>query len=171
MSGKAILVVGARGTGKTTTNKSMVSKVHPTRRLVLDVNGEYTDLYPFDFIGFETFSKKMTKVRGMFIVIEEATIFLDNRGKNGNVQDTLVMARHRDNTIVMSFHSFRTIPKYIYALCNMVILHKTGDTAEYIEDTFENPKLTEAFLEIQSAPNLKGENGKEYSPNKEVKLY
>jgi len=172
MSGKAIIVVGARGTGKTTTNKTLAAKVHRENLLVLDVNGEYKDLYPFEFMGFEAFAKLMTKVRGRFIIVEESTIFLDNRGHNGDITDALVRARHNDNTILFSFHSFRAVPKYIYALCNMVIVHKTGDTIEYVEKTFENPILTAAVLKIKNAPNLKNEKtGREYSPKEFVTLY
>jgi len=171
MSGKAILVVGARGTGKTTFNRGMVSQTHPQTRLILDVNGEYRDLYPHPFIGFGPFTKALLQVKNRFILIEESTMFLDNRGKNGDIVDILVQARHNDNTIMFSFHSFRMVPKYIYALCNMVIVFKTGDTEDYIEKTFENPLLTAAFIEIKNAPNLKSNTGKEYSPNKTVKLY
>ncbi len=171
MSGKAILVVGARGTGKTTTNKSYAKKVHPSALLVLDVNGEYKDLYPYPFIGFEKFTKRLLTIENAFIVIEEATMFLSNRGYNGDMVDVLVQARHHNNTLLFSFHSFRAIPKYVFGLCNVAIIHKTGDSVEYVEKEFENPKLTKAFLEIKSAPNLKGDNGKEYSPRKVVNLY
>jgi hypothetical protein len=172
MSGKAILVVGARGTGKTTTNKTWAKKVHPDRLLIFDYQGEYKDIYPKPFIGFQAFSKMITTVRGMFIVIEEATVFLENRGYNGDIVDTLVSARHADNTLLFSFHSFRAVPKYIFSLCNMVIVHKTGDSPEYVEKTFENPDLLAAFNEIKNAPNLRNTaTGKEYSPNKIVKLY
>lgn len=171
MSGKAILVVGARGTGKTTTNKNMVARVHPDARLILDVNKEYFDLYPKPFEGFEGFAKKLLTVQGMFIVIEEATIFLSNRGYNSDIVDVLVKARHNDNTILFSFHSFRAVPKYVFALCNMVIIHKTGDSVDYVEKEFENPTLTAAFKEIKEAKNLTSKTGKEYSPSKVVKLY
>lgn len=170
MSGKSILVVGARGTGKTTTNKSMVSKVHPSARLVLDVNGEYRDLYPYDFIGFDQFTERMTQVKDCFIVVEEATIYLNNRGHNSNITDALVKARHNNNTVLFSFHSLRSIPKYIFDLSNMIILHKTGDNEDIIEE-FRNPKLSIAFSEIKKAPMLKSKTGVEYSPRKIIKLY
>ena len=53
----------------------------------------------------------------------------------------------------------------------MVIIHKTGDSPDFVEKTFENPELLKAFLEIKNAPNLKSNTGKEYSPQKTVKLY
>ncbi len=172
MSGKAILVVGARGTGKTTTNRTYAKQVHRECLLILDVNGEYKDLYPYPFIGFQAFTKMLLTVKGRFIIVEEATMFLDNRGKNGDMVDILVQARHHDNTILFSFHSFRAIPKYVYELCNVAIVHKTGDSDDYVEKEFRNPKLTEAFLKVKNLPNLKNaQTGKEYSPKEFVKLY
>lgn len=171
MSGKAILIVGARGTGKTTTTKKLLAKVHEKSRIVLDINNEYKDMYPHPFIGFEDFAKKLPNVKDAFIVIEEATISLSNRGYNKDIADTLVRARHNNNTIVLVYHSLRSIPKYVFDLCNVVILHKTGDNKKTVED-FENDKLLEAYLWVNSQPNLKNkETGKEYSPQKVVILY
>lgn len=170
MSGKSIIVVGARGTGKTTNNREMISKVHPDARLILDVNGEYKDLFPHEMIGFKEFTTMITKVKGAVILIEEATIFLSNRGYNGDIVDVLVKARHRDNTIIFSFHSFNTIPNYVWELSNYVYIFKTNDDLDTIK-SYKKPKLEAAFTEIQNADWLKGENGKQYSPKKLVNLY
>lgn len=170
MSGKAVLIVGARGMGKTTTTKKLLTKTEPKARLVLDVNGEYMDLYPYPFIGFEEFSKKLTTVSNAVIVVEEATIFLSNRGYDKDITDVLVKARHRNNTIIMVYHSIRNVPKYIFDLCNMVVLHKTNDSEKAVDEK-DNDKLKEGFIWLKKQPMLKGENGKEYSPQKVIDLY
>lgn len=169
MSGKAILIIGNRGTGKTTTTKKLLANVHKDARIVLDVNNEYADLYPFPFIEFDNFTKKLTTVSNAFIVIEEATIFMDNRGYNKDMTSVLVKSRHRGNTIVLVYHSIRSVPKYIFNLCNMIILHKTNDAENVVKD-YDNSDLNEAYLWLKSQPNLKNEAGKEYSPQKVVKL-
>lgn len=171
MSGKAILVVGARGTGKTYGNRKMIEKTHPQARLILDVNGEYKDLFPNDPIEFDAFTKVAKTVKKAVILIEECTIYLSNRGNNSDIRDLLVKARHNDNTIIMVFHSFRSIPKYVYDLCNMVIIYKTADNAELISTAFEDEKLTAAFNEIKAAPWLKNDQGKTYSPHKIYSIY
>lgn len=170
MSGKAILVVGARGMGKTTTVKKLLQKIHADARIVLDVNGEYKELYPKPFIGFEEFAKKLTKIKHAFIVVEEATISLSNRSYSKDMADVLVRARHADNTIVLVYHSLRQIPAYIFPLANMVILHKTADTEETLRK-IDNEKLTEAWKKIKAAKMLKGSAGKEYSPQEIIDLY
>lgn len=170
MSGKGILVVGRRGSGKTTTNRRLLSKAHPDARLVLDVNGEYKDLFPHEPISFDKFTNLAVAVKNAVILIEEATIFLSNRGNNFDVRQLLVQARHNNNTIIFSFHSFRTIPKYIFDLCNVVIIHKTGDSEEVLEQ-FDNEDLIKAFTEIKNAPMLKNSTGVEYSPQKVFVIY
>lgn len=169
MSGQVILVVGARGMGKTTTVKSLLNKVHPDSRIVLDVNGEYKDLYPRPFIGFESFAKMLTKTRKAFIVVEEATISLSNRSYSKDMADVLVRARHAENTIVLVYHSIRNIPRYIYDLANTVILLKTNDSEENLKN-LENEKLTAAWKKIKNAPMKKNEKGREYSPQEIVYL-
>lgn len=171
MSGKAILVVGARGTGKTSINKRMMEKVHPDARLILDVNGEYKDLFPRDPIEFDNFTKIAKSVKKAVILIEESTIYLDNRGNNQDIRDLLVRARHNENTIIMVFHTFRSIPQYIYGLCNTVIILKTNDTPDYLLDKFEDENLVAAFNEIKNAEWLVNEDGRKYSPHKIYSIY
>lgn len=171
MSGQAILVVGMRGTGKTTTVKKLMAKTHPGSRLILDVNGEYKDLFPRDPIDFDTFTNLAKSVKNAVILIEESTIFLDSRGSNQDIRDLLVRARHRNNTVIFVFHTFRSIPKYIYDLCNAVIIHKTSDTADHILERFGDENLVKVFNEIKTANMLTNSEGKQYSPNKYYKIY
>jgi hypothetical protein len=53
----------------------------------------------------------------------------------------------------------------------MVILHKTGDQLSDVKG-FGDARILEAFIEIEKTPMLKNtETGKEYSPQKVLKLY
>ncbi len=164
MNGKAFLIVGATGMGKSTVTRQFIQRVSPGNRLIYDVNQEYTDLYNKPLIDFDEFSEQTTKVRNALIVYEEATIFLSNRGSDLNIRKVLVSKRWRNNTVILNFHSFRTIPKYIYLLCNYIIILKTNDSESYVESAFDNEKLTKAFRIIQSKPLLRNGN-KTYSPN------
>lgn len=172
MSGKAILVVGARGMGKTTTNKRLISNTHPKARLILDINSEYTGLYTHAPIHkFSEFTKKALTVKDCVILIEESTIYLKTQGQNDDITELLVRARHQNNTVIMSFHSLQRVPKYVFELCNVVVLHKTGDQLSDVK-AFGDRKILEAFIEIEKAPMLKNKDtGKEYSPQKVINLY
>lgn len=169
MSGKCGLIVGARGTGKTTISKKMLSKINPGARLVCDVNAEYGDLYPRPFIDFDEFTELMSRARNAYIVIEESTIFLSTRGSNFDIRSALVKARHRNNTVVFVFHSLRSIPQYVFILCDFVVLLKTNDTAQDVADRFGKPDLTDAFEALQAAP-WKETGGRRFSPFKVIQL-
>lgn len=170
MSGKAIAIVGMRGMGKSTIVKKTIEPVHKDARIVYDINGEYKDLYPYPLLSFEDFETKIRSVKNAVIVVEEATVFLNNRSFSFDFLDTIVRARHANNTIILVFHSLRAVPKYIFELLNYVIILKTQDKTKDVEK-FDNYQLTKAFIEIKTAALLKGENGKLYSPNKIVDLF
>lgn len=163
MSGKAILIVGARGSGKTTTAKEIISKVNKDARIVYDVNAEYADLYPKPFLEFDDFTAQLNKIRNGVILIEEATIFLSNHGNNFDIRSALVKARHNNNTFIFVFHSLRSIPVYIFNLCDYVYLHKTNDTTD-IAEKFDNPKLVAYFNHIRNLAWNTNAEGKRYSP-------
>lgn len=171
MSGKAMAIVGARGMGKTSTVRELLTHVHPDARLVYDVNGEYKDLFTYPLMTFDQFNKKANQVQNAFIVFEEATIFLNNRGNNMDVTEMLVRARHTNNTILFVFHSFRSVPRYLFDLLDYVIILKTNDNPDIIEQKFESPEFTAAFMEIKNAPFLKNESGRQYSPKKIFSIY
>lgn len=166
--GKAYIVVGARGMGKSTWVKHAVSLVHPDNLLVYDVNREYTQYYNAPFIKFPAFCQKAAETKDKLIVFEEATIFLSNRGSNVQLIEILVESRHTRNIVLLVFHSFRSIPKYLLDLCNFVVIYKTNDPLSIIEN-FENPDLTKGFADIRDAQMLQGST-KMYSPHKIVQL-
>lgn len=171
MSGKAILVVGARGMGKTTVNKRLLNKAHIDARLVMDLKAEYKGLYNHaPFYDFESFTKRAIAARGCLILIEEATIHLPVNSNNRDLTRILVDARHYGNTIIMSFHSLQRIPKYVFELSNVLVLHKTGDQIGDVK-AFGDPKITDAFIEVEKLPMLSNPSGVSYSPSKIITLY
>lgn len=171
MSGKAFAIIGMRGMGKTFIVKKLVSGSHPESRLIYDPNNEYGDLYPYPLLKFNDFARKVTQVKNAVIVVEEATIFLNNRGFDIDFVDTIVRARHTNNTIILVFHSLRALPKYIFDLMNYVVLLKTNDNVDYVEKEYRNEYMTKNFLEIKSAQLLENEEGRKYSPHKILDLF
>ena len=165
MKGAAYIVCGATGMGKSSFVKKIVSSVHEGARLIHDVNAEYTDLYKGKFHDdFEDFARLTTTVKKSLIVYEEATAFISNRGGNKHLRKVLVAKRHDCNLIFLVFHSLRSIPRDLYDLCNYVVLFKTSDDIKLVEGRFENPKLTQAFLQLQKAEML-GNGDHKYSPH------
>ncbi len=144
---KVILVVGGKGTGKTTYVKACLSQVHEKARMVYDVNNEYKDLYPYDILPINTFKEKVSNVSNAMVVFDEATISFPNRGYDKNIVDLLVRTRHTNNITFLVYHTIRSIPIYIYNLSNHIVLFKTGED-EYIIDKKYND-LLETFLIVK----------------------
>lgn len=152
MDGKVILVVGQRGTGKTTYVKRLATMVHPDSLLLHDVGGQYKDIYKKPLIPFDEFTELCTKIEQGVFIFEEATIFVSH-ARNETITDFLVTSRYRENTIVLVFHSLRSVPWYILNLTNFIVLFKTKDPISLIEEKFQNPDFTEVFKRVNSDPN------------------
>lgn len=177
--GKAIIVVGGTGMGKTSFIKGCLSHIHKDNIWLYDVNNEYTDYinpYPIDPISrvpklpeFKRFCERACTLQENVIVFEEATIFLNNKGSNQMVVDMLVRKRHTQNLIFLAFHSLRSVPKYLLDLCNVLVLHKTTADPDDVVEKFNNPDLLKAFLYIKNAPMIPGKT-KMYSPSRLVNL-
>lgn len=147
---KTFIVVGAKGHGKTSVVKNILSQVHHERRFVYDINAEYGELYDAPLLEIEDFKKEALTRHNSVIVYEESTIFFSNRGDDKELKSTLVRARHQKNIVILVYHSLRSVPVYVVELANYLILKKTGDTPKRIESRFENDALNEAFKEINA---------------------
>jgi ABC-type cobalamin/Fe3+-siderophores transport system ATPase subunit len=144
--GIAIIVVGCTGSGKSTLIKSFTKSVDRTKLFINDVNAEY---FPDrEYISTTQFLEIAQKLKECVIVFEEATIFFSNRGSNKEMRELLVRKRHARNVIFLVFHSVRSIPHYIYDLCNYVFIFRTNDTAELVEKKHEH--LFPAWRKVQN---------------------
>ncbi len=152
MDGKVILVIGQRGTGKTTKVKSLIKNVNPDALLLHDVGGQYKDIYKKPLLKFDEFTTLCTKIEKGVCVFEEATIFITH-SRNQDVTDFLVTSRYRENTIIFVFHSLRTVPRFIYDLSNFIILFKTKDKESFVIERYEDEGLTAIFKQVNSHPD------------------
>lgn len=154
IGGKAVIIVGARGSGKSTYIKKHIQGI--SRVLIYDVNGEYQT--GDDLLPFQEFVKKAANQVKTIIVFEEATIFIGHNTSSETMREILVRARHTENTIFLVFHSLRSVPRWVYDLCTDVILHRTNDASDFVLKRFENKSLLDAFNTIQQQPRGKYPN-------------
>lgn len=166
MSGIAFVMIGRRGTGKTTMSKKLLDKKPKNMPVMIyDVNREYEQYYPEPFIDFQEFLKKIQgqDVKNTYILIEEATIFFDTSSRFEEMKNLLVRARHTGNIIQLNFHSFLSLPKNIFNLLNYIIIFKTNDTEMTLLAKYDHPEVIAAFNEARQSKD-------EYF-NKTVDLY
>jgi hypothetical protein len=143
---KAHIICGMTDSGKSTfVQTELIKKIPIERVMVFDVNDEYGTE---GLISFEDFTDTARKKEHKMIIFEEATIFFNAISTNKELVDMLVRKKHTNNYIVLIFHSVRSIHLYIYDLINYVTLFKTNDSAEYVEQKFHDPLMTQAFLEV-----------------------
>lgn len=164
MQGSCIIIVGGTGTGKTTLSRGYAKQTPPANRFIFDIQKQYGDLYPKPLLKFDAFIDKALTLKNYLILIEEATIFISNRGTNRKIIELLVNKRHANNIIILVFHSFSLIPKDIKLLSNYMVFLKTNDEEKDLYK-FGDEKLVEKFRSLKKAAWLKGENGKLYSPH------
>lgn len=153
---KAIIIVGNTGRGKTTSAVKALKKGILEKReiCVFDPNNDYKEFYSKSFVDENDFCENVKDKKNAFILFEEATIFFSNRGNNKILTSLLVRKRHQNNTVVLLFHSLRTIPVYIFELSNYLILYKTSDRENLIEKKFDAfPEIIEGFKKLKSIPD------------------
>lgn len=152
---KALILVGSTGCGKTYFTKQLLKNVNRKALLIFDVNNEYSEYFPYPFNpDIDIFLEKASKIKQGVILIEDATAFLSNRGRSDLLTKILVAKRHTKNTIILLFHSMRSIPKYILDISTHVVIFKTNDPLTLVEKAFENDAITKAFERVQN--NCKG---------------
>src|SRR6478609_3373477 len=129
--GKAIIIVGATGCGKTYfTKETLLKKVNPKALHIYDTNNEYEKFLPENYAAqgdFDGFIKKAYTLKKAVILIEDATAFISNRGRSDLMTKIMVAKRHSGNTVILLFHSMRAIPKYLMDISTDIFIFKTND--------------------------------------------
>lgn len=146
IGGKAFIIVGMTGSGKSTLVKHLIQKVSTSQLWINDINGEYFPDRPY--IPTDKFLQETLKLKRCVIVFEEATIFFSNRGNIKEMRELLVRKRWTESIIFMIFHSIRTIPHYIYDLCNGVYVFRTNDSRDLVVNKHEI--LLSAYDKVQN---------------------
>lgn len=170
-SGKATIIVGATGEGKTTLLKHLLkhSKVHESRLKIYDVNAEWFPDEPLPDI--DEFLNSVWQLKDRVIIFEDATGFFDARSNNKKMVRMLIGKRHARNCIILLFHSVRSIPYYIYDKCNFAFVLRTNDNDSLVES--RHPLLFDAYKKVNydssNAKQLRLPNGNT-SPYELVKL-
>ena len=146
MAGKAYVVLGATGTGKTSlVLQEFVNRLNDKRRLyVYDRQREYG--VGFDST-FEEWLEKAPERQNSLIVIEEATINLSVHRDFQEIRELLVDKRHNNNVIILVFHTLARVPDSVIHLIDGWYMFPTHDNNKKVRTKYyENPSIYDGYL-------------------------
>ncbi len=145
---QVFIVIGARGTGKTTLLKQRVNLFKGHKHIYDLQRTYYNDNRPLPTI--DEFTSVAATLEDSLIVYEESTIFFPNRGNNKELRQNLVQARYNRNIIFLVYHSICAVPYYVYDLADCVILFRTQDEENRVIQKYE--KLYPYWRRIKNRP-------------------
>lgn len=130
--GRVIVIVGRQDTGKTTLTKKLIAQSGKPS-FVFDIHNEYGRRQQ----TLNEFLDEACTKKNSTIVIEDATIFLSNRGDDWQVKSLLAGRSHYNNDIFILYHSLRSVPLYILDMTDYYILFKTNDNGKLVSEKFK----------------------------------
>jgi energy-coupling factor transporter ATP-binding protein EcfA2 len=150
------LVVGGQGAGKSTFVKTCLPETK--KSIIFDVNGEYIrteNVLPVQGSDIKIFLKDVKSLKNICIVIEEATVFLNNRMFNTDIMEMLIKKRHNHFNIFLIFHSLRSVPAYLYDISDFLVLFKTKDNPELMKRKYGfKGNIFNQYQYVMKHPNL-----------------
>lgn len=129
--GANIVVVGRQGAGKTPWIKKLMKGLKYPNNVVFDYRGEY-DSNITVFRNFKAMLHYLPTLKGSFIVIEEATAFI-NSFKSMQLTDLMIGIQHNRNVCVWVFHALDDVPPYVLRLSQYIYLFPTNDDGEKLK--------------------------------------
>lgn len=162
------LIVGQKATGKTTLAKRLLHISQLPKKLVFDPSGQeaWQDIprmNPEYIPAWKQGTKRLWEdntpemlhlinkyVTDTFIIFDDATAYIDSI-INTELKTLLTRNRHKNNDVVLIFHSLRSVPPKVFELATHLILFKTNDTEQNLRrlDKVPNaPEIIQAFNEV-----------------------
>lgn len=156
----AEILVGEQHVGKTTyITDELIGPYHDTGVpcYIFDPQREYgyfNEPEVADIGDIEKFFDIVENKWNSCIVFEEATMFFEHSSRlKKRITEMFVNTYHRGNVILLNFHSFSQVPKYIRNMVKVIHICHTNDTAENVEKLFSDPGFIEDFNKVQSNPD------------------
>ena len=164
-----LLIVGQKGTGKTTLAKKLLERSVLPKKLIFDPTGQeawqsYPRINPEHLPYWKKGAKRLFEenteemlrlinqyIRDTFNVFDDASAYVDFI-VNTELKALLTRNRHYNNDLVFIFHSLRLVPVRLYEYASHLILFKTNDTDQHLRKLDKVPNIEEirrAYYEVQ----------------------
>ena len=157
---KVIGIIGKKRAGKTTITANFIKQLNRPRNFIYDVNNEYERKLNIknDYTGkidIESFlavldPDKPNAVKNACIVFEEATSYFSSKGRENILIKIISRSRHYNNAVILIFHSLGGFPPYIYPFIDYVVLFKTNDFYNTLDNKFrKNEQFIKKYNEVK----------------------
>jgi predicted kinase len=115
------IICGSSQTGKSTYIKELIKD--KSNVFIFDVQNEYKN--GCKNTDIDVFLNKAVKLTNYIIVFEEATLFFTTKTRSNHLYNLLISKKHKNNYILLIFHSFADLPKYIRNYAQYITIFKT----------------------------------------------
>lgn len=174
---KSNVIVGARGTGKTTYVRKCIDAymkgTGDRRVLVIDTYpspsySQYEIITPAQLLVWKRGVKRLIvpayeldpvfelimlhDIQNLFVVVEDSQKYFED--KITQTQKTwLADLKNKGRETLFVFHFFTNIPKRMFPMLNGIIIKKTSDTRADVKQRSANPDVLNAFIAVNINPN------------------
>jgi nucleoside-triphosphatase THEP1 len=170
--GLVALVVGGRGTGKSTYLKKIVDK-SAKKVLVFDIdeNKIYAGMPTIDIseidklsgwkagkylitdIDYElVFTKIYDYVKDALIIIEDASKYIENQIR-GDLKKMVLASKQRGLDIIFTFHRFKDVPKKLCSYSDFAVIFKTAENIRESKDRVPMGWVEPVWEEVKAHPS------------------
>lgn len=135
---KVVLIIGGRGTGKTTYIEKLIRQKPNAVIFQLMLDNRYVGHAKMLYQDFTICRALCNKI----IVIEDATQLIGSNPKN-DIRKIVVSSKQMGSDVIFAFHSFNVVPPYLWQLFDDCIVFpcaavkKTTGLAEYYDEIYK----------------------------------
>lgn len=149
---KVFLVIGGRGSGKTTFLEQRLSK-QKTVVIELYKTARWDGFKKFFFDDVVNGKVSLKSLANSAIVFEDATSCISPNMKN-SLRQLIVYSKQLGSDVYVVFHSVNVVPAFLWNMWNYLVLMKKTPKPKlksYYEDDF--PAITSAWNKLNKLPD------------------
>lgn len=179
---KCAVIVGNKGTGKTTYLKKAVSsymqdssEANPKKVLIIDTYlsesyQEYQEIKPSQLIIWKKGVKRLVvqpfeldeiidilmgyDINNFLLIVEDCGKYVENdKGLSKSLKIWQRDVKNKGRQTIFVFHYFADVPRAFLKLTDVLIIKKTADTIVDVKGRSSNPSIIQAYKEVNENPN------------------
>ncbi len=168
---KIILVLGKRGTGKTTYIKEvLVNTKFYEKVLIVDTfaNPMYNEIPEMKMINIKNWKKGTYRIydsntedmlneieshiKNSLIIFEDSVKYI-NKVLQSSVRKIVIDSKQKNNDVIFIFHGFASTPPELFRLSDLIVMFRTDDPHYRKNEIIEFDAIEQAYNQISKSKN------------------